>query len=116
MLIRGEYLAGGRYNILYAGIICNLVHMTVYRTIQNVGNYGERTLIGNGTWTWEAVRLIDGEQVGEHVALKDTWVYGHKSREGTKQILEVLLGKVITQLHCGALRNTGRMTNLRYFV
>ena len=30
MLIRGEYLAGGRYNILYAGIICNLVRMTVW--------------------------------------------------------------------------------------
>ena len=37
--------------------------------------------------------------------------------ENAKLILEVLLGKVIkTQLHCRVLRNTGRMTNLRYFV
>ena len=55
----------------------------VYRTIHKVGGRGECILLGSGTWIWEAVRLIDGKQVGEPVLLKDTWVNYHRPREGT---------------------------------
>ena len=53
-----------------------------YRTIELLGNSGGRHLLGRGTRVWKAVRVVNGEEVGEPVALKDVWVDDHRQREG----------------------------------
>ena len=56
------------------------VHL--YRTLSLEGDSGEHFLLGRGTRVWKARRLENGEEVGELVALKDTWVDDHRPREG----------------------------------
>ena len=53
-----------------------------YRTKQLLSNGGGVYLHGRGTRVWEAIRLKNGLETGEVVALKDSWVDEHREREG----------------------------------
>lgn len=54
----------------------------VYRTIGVLSDRGAERLLGRGTRVWKAVKLVDGEEIGDPVALKDTWVDSNRDREG----------------------------------
>ena len=56
-------------------------HQT-YRTKRLLSNGGGVYLHGRGTRVWEAVRLENGMETGEIVALKDSWVDEYREREG----------------------------------
>ena len=43
---------------------------------------GASSLLGRGTRVWKAVRIVDGLECGDPVALKDAWVEGSRVREG----------------------------------
>ncbi|KAJ3558271.1 hypothetical protein NM688_g1022 [Phlebia brevispora] len=53
-----------------------------YRTIDLLSSAGLDVLNGRGTRVWRAVELEAGEEVGEHVALKDTWADPGRQTEG----------------------------------
>lgn len=50
-----------------------------YRTVDLLSN--THCIAGRGTRVWKAVELVDGQVVGEPVALKDTWVKRTRERE-----------------------------------
>lgn len=52
-----------------------------YRT-QGLISYTGTELHSRVTRVWKAVRLEDGQEVGDAVVLKDTWVYYERSSEG----------------------------------
>lgn len=53
-----------------------------YRTVEVLSAPGEAYLIGRGTQVWKAMRVEDGQETGESIALKDAWVDDHREREG----------------------------------
>ncbi|KAI0946809.1 hypothetical protein AcW1_010386 [Taiwanofungus camphoratus] len=55
----------------------------VYRTIKILADFGADALQGRGTRVWEAKKLENGEECGEPVALKDSWIDSDRTREGT---------------------------------
>ncbi|KAJ3524187.1 hypothetical protein NM688_g8604 [Phlebia brevispora] len=55
----------------------------VYRTLQLISDSGAQTIRGRGTRVWKVVRVEDGEEHGEPMVLKDTWVDTNRRREGT---------------------------------
>lgn len=55
---------------------------TVYRTLQSLTAVDARSLRGRGTKVWKAVEIRNGEECGEPVVLKDTWVSAVRDREG----------------------------------
>ncbi|THG93529.1 hypothetical protein EW026_g7729, partial [Hermanssonia centrifuga] len=54
----------------------------LYRTINLLSDIGSADLIGRGTRVWKAVKVVNGEEFGEPVALKDSWVDYNRQREG----------------------------------
>ncbi|KAJ3556690.1 hypothetical protein NM688_g1890 [Phlebia brevispora] len=52
----------------------------VYRTQEVL--YEADSIRGHGTKVWKAVKLVDGEESGPPVALKDSWVDSAREREG----------------------------------
>lgn len=52
-----------------------------FRTKSLLSNGGGCYLHGRGTRVWEAVRLENGMETDELVALKDSWVDGYRERE-----------------------------------
>ena len=54
-----------------------------YRTKRLLSNGGGAYLQGRGTRVWHAVRLEDGVETGDPVALKDSWVDAHREREAS---------------------------------
>ena len=55
----------------------------VYRTKSVLSDRGDSNLLGGGTRVWAAVRVENGEERGELVALKDSWVDAQREREGS---------------------------------
>lgn len=53
----------------------------VYRTRRLLSDGGGVYLHGRGTRVWEAVRLENGVETTDVVALKDSWVDGYRERE-----------------------------------
>ena len=54
----------------------------VYRTLASLYDGGGTELLGRGTRVWKAVKLEEGVESGDPVALKDSWVDEHLKREG----------------------------------
>lgn len=54
----------------------------VYRTISVLSDHTARNVLGRASRVWKAVRLVEGEETGEPVALKDSWVDSTREREG----------------------------------
>ncbi|KAI0924857.1 hypothetical protein AcV7_007226 [Taiwanofungus camphoratus] len=54
----------------------------VYRTIKILADFGANAPQGRGTRVWEAKKLENGEECGEPVALKDSWIDSDRTREG----------------------------------
>lgn len=54
-----------------------------YRTLELLYEQGAEYLVGRGTRVWKALKIENGEEVGEPVVLKDAWVDHHREREGT---------------------------------
>ena len=54
-----------------------------YRTKKLLSDGGGVYLHGRGTRVWEAVRLENGVETDEIVALKDSWVDEYREREGS---------------------------------
>ncbi|KAI0924108.1 hypothetical protein AcV5_010537 [Taiwanofungus camphoratus] len=54
----------------------------VYRTIKILADFGADAPQGRGTRVWEAKKLENGEECGEPVALKDSWIDSDRTREG----------------------------------
>ncbi|KAI0954296.1 hypothetical protein AcV7_007565 [Taiwanofungus camphoratus] len=54
----------------------------VYRTIKILADFGADAPQGRGTRVWEARKLENGEECGEPVALKDSWIDSDRTREG----------------------------------
>ena len=52
-----------------------------YRTKSLLSDGGGVYLHGRGTRVWRAVRMENGEESGEVVALKDSWVDEYRERE-----------------------------------
>ncbi len=64
-----------------------------YRTVRIISSYGADPLRGRGTRVFEAVELDgNGEPIGSHVVLKDTWIDNDRAREGN----------ILTSLHLAA--------------
>lgn len=55
----------------------------IYRTLSLLSDVGATALRGRGTRVWKAIKVVDGEECGEPVALKDSWVDGARPREGS---------------------------------
>lgn len=55
---------------------------STYRTLSLLSDSGAESLLGNGTRVWNAVKIEDGHQCGEPVALKDSWVDPARCAEG----------------------------------
>ncbi|KAJ3554316.1 hypothetical protein NM688_g3173 [Phlebia brevispora] len=53
----------------------------VYRTLEVLSQGGQNT-VGGAARVWKAVKVENGEEVGEPVALKDSWVWEDRKREG----------------------------------
>ncbi|KAF7790466.1 hypothetical protein EIP86_001421 [Pleurotus ostreatoroseus] len=53
-----------------------------YRTLGVLSDSGASRLLSRGTRVWKAVRIVNGEETGEPVALKDVWVDSDREREG----------------------------------
>lgn len=54
-----------------------------YRTCRLISDDGAQAgMRGRGTRVWEAVRVVDGVEVGEPVVIKDAWVDAELQREG----------------------------------
>lgn len=56
--------------------------LRVYRTISVLSDHTARDVLSRASRVWKAVRLVDGEETGEPVVLKDSWVDGTREREG----------------------------------
>ncbi|KAI0916496.1 hypothetical protein AcV5_002974 [Taiwanofungus camphoratus] len=54
----------------------------VYRTTKVLSDGGADVPIGKGTRVWEARQVVEGEERGEPVVLKDSWVDNDRDREG----------------------------------
>ncbi|KAJ3555477.1 hypothetical protein NM688_g2556 [Phlebia brevispora] len=54
----------------------------IYRTLEVLFDSGASNALGRGTRVWKAVKIEDGNAVGDPVALKDAWVDGNRRREG----------------------------------
>ncbi|KAI0946838.1 hypothetical protein AcW1_010392 [Taiwanofungus camphoratus] len=54
----------------------------VYRTIKILADFGADAPQGRGTRVWEAKKLENGEECGEPVVLKDSWIDSDRTREG----------------------------------
>ncbi|KAJ3559365.1 hypothetical protein NM688_g393 [Phlebia brevispora] len=55
----------------------------VYRTSALISDSSAQSVRSRATRVWKAIRLEDGEESGEPVALKDTWVEPEQQAEGT---------------------------------
>ena len=55
----------------------------VYRTISLLANTNPDIIHGRGTRVWKAMKIENGAEVGEPIALKDSWVDDELEREGT---------------------------------
>ena len=53
----------------------------VYRTKDILSDSGGVYLQGRGTRVWKAIRVEDGVETGDIVALKDSWVDEYRERE-----------------------------------
>ena len=53
-----------------------------YRTLALITDSGAFDLLGRGTRVWKAVRIVNGEETGAPVVLKDAWVDSDREREG----------------------------------
>lgn len=53
-----------------------------YRTLALITDSGAVDLLGRGTRVWKAVRIVNGEETGAPVVLKDAWVDSDREREG----------------------------------
>ncbi|KAJ3556687.1 hypothetical protein NM688_g1888 [Phlebia brevispora] len=75
--------------------------IVVYRTLGLLSDSSARDLLGRGTRVWKAVRLVEGEEVGPPVALKDAWVDNTRQREGNNlsQVLEADFAKEHPELN-----------------
>ncbi|KAF7795018.1 hypothetical protein EIP86_006162 [Pleurotus ostreatoroseus] len=54
----------------------------IYHTVRALSDTDPEASVHYRTRVWEAVRIEDGTEVGEHVVLKDTWVDSSREREG----------------------------------
>ncbi|KAI0916492.1 hypothetical protein AcV5_002972 [Taiwanofungus camphoratus] len=54
----------------------------IYRTTKVLSDAGADVPLGKGTRVWEAKKVVDDEECGEPVALKDSWVNNDRDREG----------------------------------
>ncbi|PSS18947.1 hypothetical protein PHLCEN_2v3163 [Hermanssonia centrifuga] len=72
----------------------------LYRTINLLSDIGSADLIGRGTRVWKAVKMVNGEEFGEPVALKDSWVDYSRKREGAihERIRESILATAQAEL------------------
>ncbi|KAI0916700.1 hypothetical protein AcV5_003114 [Taiwanofungus camphoratus] len=55
----------------------------VYRTVKVLSDIGANAMQGRGTRVWEARQIVNGEERGDSVALKDSWIDSDRDREGT---------------------------------
>ena len=54
----------------------------VYRTQELLSIFNEDRICSRGTRVWKAIRVENGHEIGEPVALKDSWIDGRRAREG----------------------------------
>ncbi|PSS18944.1 hypothetical protein PHLCEN_2v3160 [Hermanssonia centrifuga] len=54
----------------------------IYRTLGLLSDAGACALRGRGTRVWKAIKIEDGQECGEPVALKDSWIDAGRPREG----------------------------------
>lgn len=67
----------------YEITVSSAAEQQVYRTLSLLSNTTPNAILGRGTRVWKAVRVENGTETGEPVALKDAWVDDDESREGT---------------------------------
>lgn len=72
-------LSDGRYDIT---IYPDDKEPLVYRTVETLSE-SSVDILGRGTRVWKAVKIEDGKECGEPVALKDAWVDVDHTSEGT---------------------------------
>ena len=60
---------------------CNNGGCQVYRTVELLAD-GTKELRSKGTRVWKAVEVVNGEECGQAVVLKDAWVDTTRPREG----------------------------------
>ncbi|KAJ3552849.1 hypothetical protein NM688_g3933 [Phlebia brevispora] len=54
----------------------------VYRTMELLSEPSTHDLRGRGTRVWKAIKVQNGQGIGEPVALKDAWIDSYREREG----------------------------------
>ncbi|KAF7795938.1 hypothetical protein EIP86_007105 [Pleurotus ostreatoroseus] len=69
----------GRYDIV---VRSDNGECKTYRTLELLASREPHALFGRGTRVWRAVRIQDGQEIGEPVALKDAWVDYYLAQEG----------------------------------
>ena len=67
----------------YEVVISSATEERVYRTISLLSNTNIDSILGRGTRVWKSHRIENGVEIGEPVALKDSWVDASEGREGT---------------------------------
>lgn len=77
-LIKQEDRLPARYNIL---VRSETGEEQLYRTLELLHKQDAEYLVGRGTRVWKAVKIENGEEVGEPVVLKDAWVDHYRERE-----------------------------------
>lgn len=69
-----ERVANNQFNIKIAD--------SVWRTVERLSDVGADCLLGRGTRVWRARQLIDDEESGPFVVIKDFWIEDTRQREG----------------------------------
>lgn len=72
---------GEKLILMYDIIVRDDGKDVVYRTKKLLNDVGARCIRGRGTRVWEAVKLKNGAEDGDLVALKDSWVDANRQRE-----------------------------------
>lgn len=87
---------GHQYDIT----VSSAAEQTVYRTVSVLSDTTPDAIVGRGTRVWKAIRVENGTETGEPVALKDSWVDGGGGREGTTytNILASTTGSKVTEI------------------
>ena len=72
----------------------------VYRTQQLLSRVSRKNIIGRGTRVWKAIRFEHGSEVGDSVALKESWVDDERPREGTtvSKIMACAVGDEVSEI------------------
>ncbi|KAJ3558270.1 hypothetical protein NM688_g1023 [Phlebia brevispora] len=58
------------------------LRLNTYRTINPIFTGDQQLLRYNGTRVWMAVKVVDGQEIGDPVVLKDVWVDPNRRAEG----------------------------------